>query len=108
MHADAAGLGCEGLEALLLADLDYTAAHAGTPCLDLWEDIVGRHYYTQIVQCAALERGAARVDRADGARAERWRTAAAPPPGGRARCRGVAEGTHHSPGGGDPTRKERR
>ncbi|MET4699332.1 glucoamylase [Constrictibacter sp. MBR-5] len=77
MRADAAGFGCDGLEALLRADLDYTADNAGAACIDLWEDVTGRHYHTQIVQFAALRRGATRIAASDPAAAMRRRSAAA-------------------------------
>ncbi len=48
----------EPAAALLRADLDYTLAHWREPCYDLWEEILGHHYYTRLVQVAALEEGA--------------------------------------------------
>ncbi|MBX6321587.1 MAG: glycoside hydrolase family 15 protein [Rhodospirillaceae bacterium] len=69
--------GRQGLEELILADLDYTERHCGEPCYDLWEEERGRHYYTGLVQHAALRRGAAWAgEREDRARAERYAAAA--------------------------------
>lgn len=78
MRGEAAGLGGAttsggALWPLLRSDLDFTAAHAGTACIDLWEDAAGRHYHTMIVQVAALLRGASRVATADPETAARWR-----------------------------------
>lgn len=49
----------EALESLLREDLDYVARHAGKPCAGPWEEEEGRHYYTELVETAALESGAA-------------------------------------------------
>ncbi len=69
--------GREGLEELILLDLDYTAQHGGEPCYDLWEEEFARHYYTELAQYAALRRGAAWVQRrGDGARSRRFAGAA--------------------------------
>ena len=63
---------------LLETDLDYTRAHWREPCYDLWEEAFGDHYYTRMVQCAALEDGAEIMAAAgDVKRAESCRTAAA-------------------------------
>ena len=43
---------------LIRLDLHYTAEHAGEPCYDLWEEEIARHYYTCLVQFAALQKGA--------------------------------------------------
>ena len=43
---------------LIRLDLHYTAKHAGEPCYDLWEEEIARHYYTCLVQFAALQEGA--------------------------------------------------
>ena len=45
-------------EALLRYDLDYTVAHWRRPCCDLWEECIGFHYHTRLVQQAALAAGA--------------------------------------------------
>ncbi len=42
---------------LLRLDLDYTLKHAGAPCFDIWEEEVGEHYYTLLLQSAALRGG---------------------------------------------------
>lgn len=46
------------LISLIQADLAYTAHHAGLACYDIWEEEVGRSYYTSLVQYAALRHGA--------------------------------------------------
>jgi len=43
---------------LLRYDLDYTLSHWRLRCCDLWEEAIGFHYHTRLVQQAALERGA--------------------------------------------------
>ena len=54
----------DGLEAaqaaltLLRYDLDYTLSHWPLPCCDLWEEAIGFHYHTRLVQQAALAEGA--------------------------------------------------
>lgn len=47
------------LEALIRRDLDYTLHHAADPCVDIWEEESGAHYYPRHVALAALEAGAA-------------------------------------------------
>lgn len=44
---------------LLYLDLGFVARYWGEPCYDLWEEALGHHYHTRIVQLAALRRGAA-------------------------------------------------
>jgi glucoamylase len=44
--------------ALLHADLAFAAHHWREPSFDIWEEEVGRHYYTLRVSAAALEAGA--------------------------------------------------
>jgi glucoamylase len=44
--------------ALLRYDLNYLLAHWREPCCDLWEENIGFHYHTRLVQQAALEAGA--------------------------------------------------
>ncbi|TLG73690.1 glycoside hydrolase family 15 protein [Methylocystis sp. B8] len=44
--------------ALLRDDLDYTLSHWRLPCCDLWEECIGFHYHTRLVQQAALAEGA--------------------------------------------------
>lgn len=46
------------LATLIEYDLDYTCRHAGAPGHDIWEEALGVHYYTTLVQFAALKRGA--------------------------------------------------
>jgi glucoamylase len=43
---------------LLRYDLDYTLSHSRAPCYDLWEESMGFHYHTRLVQQAALDAGA--------------------------------------------------
>ncbi len=65
------------LKTLLECDLDYTLRHWREPCFDLWEEIVGHHYYTRIVQHAALADGAAWMQTiGDMTRAENYHAAA--------------------------------
>lgn len=45
-------------EALLRHDLDYTLAHWRRPSIDLWEEALGFHYHTRLLQQAALAEGA--------------------------------------------------
>lgn len=66
------------LDALILGDLDYTCSRAGQDCIDIWEEELGRHYYTSLVQLAALRRGALWMEAArDQDRARRYAAAAA-------------------------------
>lgn len=63
---------------LLTIDLDYTAKHWSEPCFDLWEEIPAHHYYTRLVQQAALAVGAEfMAEKSDVARARAYRHAAA-------------------------------
>lgn len=48
----------EPARALLRYDLDYTLSHWRLPCCDLWEENIGFHYHTRLVQQAALAMGA--------------------------------------------------
>jgi glucoamylase len=48
---------------LLRYDLDYTLSHWRLPCCDLWEEAIGFHYHTRLVQQAALASGATFFDR---------------------------------------------
>jgi glucoamylase len=50
------------LEELIHGDLDYTARFAGDACYDIWEEERAQHYYTVLVQFAALEQGARWAD----------------------------------------------
>ena len=59
-------------------DLAYTEKRWEEPCYDLWEEQSGHHYYTRLVQLAALDVGAEWVEaNGDAARAGRLRSAAA-------------------------------
>jgi glucoamylase len=65
------------LEELIRRDLDYSARHIADPCVDICEDERGEHYYPRLVQCVALDVGAAWIaERGDAARAGRYREAA--------------------------------
>ncbi len=56
---------------LLRIDLDYTLSHWREPCVDLWEETLGFHYHTRLVQQAALANGATLwAAQADAGRAE--------------------------------------
>lgn len=48
---------------LIQLDLDYTARHAGEACIDIWEEENAQHYYTCLVQFAALRKGAEWAER---------------------------------------------
>ena len=48
----------EAAATLLRIDLDYTLSHWREPCVDLWEETLGFHYHTRLVQQAALDKGA--------------------------------------------------
>ncbi len=52
-------LSLASLRALIETDLDCTIRHWPEPCFDLWEENIRRHYYTRLVQYAALSDGAA-------------------------------------------------
>lgn len=43
---------------LIHLDLDYTGRHASEACYDIWEEELAEHYYTCLVQFAALRKGA--------------------------------------------------
>jgi glucoamylase len=48
----------EAAATLLRHDFDYMLAHRREPCFDLWEETLGFHYHTRLVQQAALAAGA--------------------------------------------------
>lgn len=66
------GLGA-GAEAdagdLLRRDLSFTLARRRRPSFDIWEEELGRHYYTQLVQSEALRLGGRWLERRDDAKA---------------------------------------
>ncbi len=67
----------ESMRALLEADLAFTCAHWREPCYDLWEEQLGRHYHTRLVQHAALKEGAEWSEAiGEAGRAQVWREAA--------------------------------
>jgi glucoamylase len=47
------------LAELIRVDLACTLAHAGEPSVDIWEEQLSHHYYTQLLQSEALSAGAA-------------------------------------------------
>lgn len=49
----------DALEKLLDADLGFTLRYWREPSFDIWEEELGAHYYTKLVQHAALADGAA-------------------------------------------------
>jgi len=55
------------LDALLRLDLDFTARHAGAPCIGPWEEPHenAHHYYVAVVQLGALVHGRAFASYAD-------------------------------------------
>ncbi|MBF9234545.1 glycoside hydrolase family 15 protein [Microvirga alba] len=55
-----ASFGTQGQAAndLACGDLAFVERHWSEPCYDLWEEEFGHHYYTRLVQMAALEDGA--------------------------------------------------
>ncbi len=62
---------------LLRFDLDSCLHHWREPCFDLWEEINAHHYYTRLVQYAALADGADwAAGCGDAARAQAYRSAA--------------------------------
>jgi len=46
------------LYAVIRSDLDYTTAHFKEPCFDYWEEVLGFHFSTRMVQRKALVLGA--------------------------------------------------
>ena len=64
----------EELAALIRFDLDFTLRHWREPSFDIWEEESGHHYYTLRVSAAALDEGAAWLQRlGDEALAKRCR-----------------------------------
>ena len=52
----------DDLARLLRIDMDYTLNHAGALSIDIWEEDSAWHYYTVLMQCEALHRGARWAD----------------------------------------------
>jgi glucoamylase len=69
----AGGIRSDQIAELLRLDLDFTARHAGHPCVGPWEepDQPGLHYYVELVQLGALVHGRAWSHGAE----SRWRAA---------------------------------
>ena len=44
---------------VIKSDLDFVGHHWRDPCFDLWEEVDGTHFYTRMLQRAALAEGAA-------------------------------------------------
>jgi len=66
------------MRSLIEADIDYILAHAEEPSFDIWEEELGFHYYTQLVQVEALAQSAAWcTEFGQSERAEKCRAAAA-------------------------------
>jgi glucoamylase len=65
---------------LIERDLAFTQRCWARPSFDIWEEEIGHHYYTRLVQSAALAEGAAWIDQAGEVapadRAAAWRAAA--------------------------------
>jgi glucoamylase len=53
----------ESATTLLKNDLEFVAHHWGDPSYDLWEEVVGTHFYTRMVQRRAMIEGAELADR---------------------------------------------
>jgi glucoamylase len=51
------------IKPVLLDDLEYVRQHWPDKCTDLWEEVRGQHFYTQMVQRRALLDGAKLLDR---------------------------------------------
>lgn len=74
-----AGQALASVAELIRLDLDYTAGHVCEPCYDIWEEELAQHYYTCLVQFAALTKGADWADaRGEADYATRLAAAAAP------------------------------
>jgi glucoamylase len=64
-------------QSVIKVDLDFLAQHWQDPSYDLWEEVEGTHFFTQMVQRKALVVGAALADRlGDSASAATYRAAA--------------------------------
>lgn len=63
-----------GSDEVIRKDLDYIADNWRKPTCDLWEEVMGEHFYTRMVQRKALIEGAKQLERrGDTARAQRYR-----------------------------------
>ncbi len=66
-----------GLDGILKRDLDYISDNWKKPSWDLWEEVLGDHFYTRMVQRRALLEGAEWIGRfGDVARRDQYRLAA--------------------------------
>jgi glucoamylase len=79
MDVSSSGEARTRLAALIRADLDYTEQHAGEPCVDIWEEEHALHYYTVLVQFAALQEGARWMEMQDEEEQATYLTARAAP-----------------------------
>jgi glucoamylase len=79
MDVSSSGEARTRLAALIRADLDYTDNHAGEPCTDIWEEEHALHYYTVLVQFAALQEGARWMEMQDEEEQATYLTARATP-----------------------------
>ncbi|MEZ0391630.1 MAG: glycoside hydrolase family 15 protein [Pseudobdellovibrionaceae bacterium] len=50
------------ISAILKKDLSFILTHFAQPSFDLWEEVKGDHFYTRLVQLAALEKALAQFD----------------------------------------------
>ena len=48
----------DSIQALIETDLSFVYRHWREPCFDIWEEEFGQHYYTHLVNFAALTEGA--------------------------------------------------
>ena len=58
-HGAVLGEAVPAITTLIRQDLAYTLKYAGSACVDIWEEETAQHYYTLLVQYAALQQGAA-------------------------------------------------
>jgi glucoamylase len=79
MDASSSGEARARLAALIRADLDYTDNHADEPCIEIWEEEHALHYYTLLVQLAALQEGARWMEMQDEEEQATYLTARAAP-----------------------------
>ena len=63
---DPSGLPPDAARRLIEADIEFTRGTWSAPSFDIWEEEIGHHYYTRLVQFAALADGAEWLDTAVG------------------------------------------
>ena len=59
-------------DSLIKTDLEYVSHHWQDPSFDLWEEVLGDHFYTRLVQRRALLEGADLADRFGDTGAASW------------------------------------